>query len=115
MTTIPPVPPLTSKTPAAMLMAVLDIIESESMRSKIEDCGGVNRRDGVRPPLWEVRFKLGHAAPDNGTWMSELEHAVLHALAAGTINDLQAALRVIAAVSASWALALEVRADGDAG
>lgn len=113
MSEIPKAPPLTSHTPAAMLMAILDVMESPAMVEGIEKLGGVNRPDGVRPPFWEMRFKLNHATPATGTWMDELEHAVHHALAAGNIEDLQAALRVIAAVSASWALALEIRSQGD--
>lgn len=112
MSEIPKAPPLTSHTPAAMLMAILDVIESPSMMEAMEVSGGINRPDGVRTPFWEVRFKLSHASPATGTWMDELDHAVIHALAAGNAQDLQAALRVVAAVSASWALALEVRSQG---
>lgn len=115
MTHIPEVQPLTSLTPAAMLMAVLDVIESPAMREQVEECGGINRPDGVRPPLWEVRFKLSHATPATNTWLNELEHAVAHVVAAGDHVHLQAALRTVAAISASWALALEVRAAGDEG
>lgn len=110
---MPKVKPLTSLTPAAMLMAVLDIIESKSMAEAVEAAGGINRPDGIRTLFWEARFKLAHATPDDGTWMGELDHAVIHALSAGTIEELQAALRVTAAVAASWALALEVRSQGD--
>lgn len=113
MTHLPPVPPLTSLTPAAMLMAVLDVIESPAFVEETESRGGVNRPDGVRMPGWNLRFQANHLVPKTGTWMDELDHAVTHAMAAGNAQDLQAALRVIAAVSASWALALEVRSQGD--
>ena len=113
MTHIPEVQPLTSLTAPAMLMAVLDVMESPAMVEAIEEAGGINRRDGVRRPMWEMRFKVGHMAPDSGTWLEELDHAVTHAAAAGTAAELQGALRVVAAVSASWALALEVRSGGD--
>ena len=112
---IPEVQPLTSLTPAAMLMAVLDVIESPAMVEAVEEAGGVNRRDGVRSPFWELRLKLNHSTPDDGSWMAELEHAVVHVLAAGEMAELQAALRATAAIAASWALALEVRAAGDGG
>lgn len=102
-----------TETPAAMLMSVLDVIESPAMVEAIEEAGGVNRPDGVRTPGWELRYKLGHMFPDRGTWMEELDHAVLHAMSAGNVTDLQAALRVTAAVAASWALALEIRSKGD--
>ena len=115
MTHIPEVQPLTSHTPAAMLMAILDVIESPAMREQIEECGGVNRPDGVRTPLWEMRFRINHATPANSTWMNELEHAVTHVVAAGDAASLQAALRTTAAIAAAWALALEVRSAGDEG
>jgi len=114
MTHIPEVHPLTSHTAPAMLMAILDVIESPAMVEAVEEAGGVNRPDGVRPLAWELRFTLAHATPDNGTWMAELEHAVAHVMAAGTMTDLQAALRVTAAIAASWALALEIRSKADA-
>ena len=113
MTHIPEVQPLTSHTPAAMLMAVLDVIESPAMVEAVEEAGGINRPDGVRSPMWRLRFDLAHATPDNGSWMAELDHAVTHAAAAGNARDLQAALRVVAAIAASWALALEIRSKGD--
>jgi hypothetical protein len=96
-----------------MLMAVLDVIESPAMMEAVEEAGGINRPDGVRAPAWELRFKLGHLVKDRGTWMEELDHAVLHAMAAGNATELQGTLRVIAAVAASWALALEIRSKGD--
>lgn len=113
MTEIPEVKPLTSLTPAAMLMAVLDVIESPAMTEAVEACGGVNRRDGVRRPGWQLRFNLIHTLPDRGTWNEELEHATAHVEAASTAEELQAALRATAAIAASWALALEVRTQGD--
>jgi hypothetical protein len=96
-----------------MLMAVLDVIESPAMREQVEECGGINRPDGVRPPLWRVRFDLNHATPATNDWLNELEHAVVHVVAAGDAARLQAALRTVAAISASWALALEIRTQGE--
>lgn len=113
MSHIPEVQPLTSHTPAAMLMAILDVIESPEMRENVEECGGINRPDGVRPPLWQMRFNLNHAAPATRDWLNELEHAMVHVVAAGDAVRLQAALRTVAAISASWALALEIRTKGD--
>lgn len=113
MSHIPEVQPLMSLTPAAMLMAVLDVIESPAMVEAVQEAGGANRKDGVRRPGWELRFKLAHMLPDSGSWMEELDHAVTHAQAAGSMAELQGALRVVAAISASWALALEVRSQGD--
>jgi hypothetical protein len=113
MTHIPEVAPLTSLTAPAMLMAVLDVIESPAMTEAVQEAGGINRKDGVRRSGWELRFKLAHMLPDSGTWMEELDHAVTHAQAAGSMTELQGALRVVAAISASWALALEIRAQGD--
>lgn len=96
-----------------MLMAILDVIESPAMVEEIEENGGINRPDGVRRPGWEIRYAVAHLRAADGTWADELDHAMAHTVAAGDADQLQAALRVVAAIAASWALALEVRAQGD--
>lgn len=102
-----------TRTPAAVLMNVLDVIESPAMVDAIESAGGAAREDGVQPPLWQLRISAAHMPTSTSTWMSELDHSVAHVAGSQAAAELHAHLLTTAAVAVSWALALEARAGGD--
>lgn len=108
----------TNVTPAAVLMDVLTKLEETQFREKIQEAGGIDRADGVRPTFWEVRYELAHVAAnaaksktDGPSWYDELDHSVSHVLAAEDMEELRGCLLFHAALVASWIVALDVRAE----
>ena len=99
-------------TPAAILMDVLERMEAPAFMAQVEAGGGI-RPDGVRPPLWEVRFKLNHvaaaAAADPAPWLDELEHSLVHVMGAPSHEALRGALVHHAALTAAWIRDLDGR------
>lgn len=96
---------------AAVLMDVLERMEAPQFVEGLET--GALRPDGVRPILWEVRYKLAHtsaaAQPDPAPWFAELEHSLAHVMAAPSHEVLRGALVQHAALTAAWIRDLDGR------
>jgi hypothetical protein len=93
---------------AGILMDVLTRMEQPGF---VEDVEAEQRPDGIRPPLWEVRYELNHAlaATQPTTWLTELEHSIAHIMACPTAGSLRAALVHHAALTAAWIRDLDGR------
>lgn len=101
-------PETPAPTVAAVLMDVLDRAESETFRNEME----APRQDGIRPPMWELRYKMEHAkafGPVPPSWLSELEHSLAHVMAAPSADALRGALVFHAALVAAWVRDLDGR------
>lgn len=93
-------------TPADVLMDVLTRMDAPAFRGQVD---AEARPDGIRPPLWEIRYKLSHATPGTGTWLDELEHSFMHVMAAPNWEGLRGALVQHAALTAAWIQDLDGR------
>lgn len=95
----------TETSPAKVLMDVLDRMDNKSFQAQVE---AAERADGVRPPLWEIRYKLNHSTSGD-SWLDELEHSFCHVMAAPTWAALRGALVQHAALTAAWIQDLDGR------
>ena len=97
-----------TQTPAAVLMDVLTRMDAPAFRAQVD---AEERPDGIRPPLWEVRYAAAHLASGVGpeSWLDELEHSQAHVMSAGTYAELRAALVQHAALTAAWIQDLDGR------
>lgn len=97
-------------TPADVLMDVLTRMDAPAFRAQAD---AEVRPDGIRPPLWEIRYAAAHLKSRNEDapepWLDELEHSLAHVMASPTWAELRGALVQHAALTAAWIQDLDGR------